>query len=109
MLAARGETRRQLLRAACRLDFVRVKCTSTAPTVQRRDGTSAPLPRGGNPRGFIEYERKPEPYRPPAERKLDYLEINSTHEPLELKRQAARCMDCGTPAGAHRRPWQPHP
>jgi len=29
---------------------------------------------------------------------MDYAEINSTHaHPLELKRQAARCMDCGTP------------
>jgi len=65
-----------------------------APIVARRDGTEAPL---NKLRGFIEYERKPEPYRNPAERKLDYLEINSTHDPLELKRQAARCMDCGTP------------
>ncbi|KAL1528451.1 hypothetical protein AB1Y20_009797 [Prymnesium parvum] len=69
-------------------------CTSTAPIVRRRDGTSAPI---NKLRGFIEYERNPEPYRPPAERLTDYLEINSKHDPLELKRQAARCMDCGTP------------
>ena len=62
--------------------------------MRRRDGTSAPI---NKLRGFIEYERNPEPYRPPAERLGDYLEINATHEPLELKRQAARCMDCGTP------------
>lgn len=48
-------------------------------------------------RGFIEYERNPEPYRPAAVRLLDYDEINAKHEPMELKRQAARCMDCGTP------------
>jgi len=48
-------------------------------------------------RGFIEYERNPAPYRPPMERLQDYGEINADHEPLELKRQAARCMDCGTP------------
>jgi len=62
--------------------------------MRRRDGSEAPLNKA---RGFIEYERNPEPYRPPAERAQDYLEINSKHEPLELKRQAARCMDCGTP------------
>ena len=97
MLATRAVSRRQLLRAACRKDFFRVKATSAAPIVRRRDGSEAPLPPQGNPRGFIEYERNPEPYRPPAERKMDYLEINAKHEPLELKRQAARCMDCGTP------------
>jgi len=62
--------------------------------MRRRDGSEGPLNKA---RGFIEYERNPEPYRPPAERSLDYLEINSKHEPLELKRQSARCMDCGTP------------
>jgi len=87
----RPELVASLLRQATRRDFVRSVC---APVVQRRDGTTAPI---NKLRGFIEYERNPEPYRPPTERKLDYLEINSTHEPLELKRQAARCMDCGTP------------
>jgi NADPH-dependent glutamate synthase beta subunit-like oxidoreductase len=67
---------------------------STAVQVQRRDGTVAPI---NKLRGFIEYERNPEPYRPAAERLVDYEEINAKHEPLELKRQAARCMDCGTP------------
>ena len=28
---------------------------------------------------------------------MDYGEINAQHEPGELKRQSARCMDCGTP------------
>ena len=68
---------------------------ASGPTiVQRRDGTSAPI---NKPRGFIEYERNPEPYRPPADRVGDSLEINAKHPPLELKRQSARCMDCGTP------------
>jgi NAD(P)H-dependent glutamate synthase small subunit len=73
------------------------RCLSTnvpAPAVRRRDGTTAPI---NKLRGFIEYERKPEPYRPPAERLTDYGEINAQHEPGELKRQSARCMDCGTP------------
>lgn len=48
-------------------------------------------------RGFLDYERNPEPYRPPLERLNDYEELFTKHEPLELKRQAARCMDCGTP------------
>lgn len=67
---------------------------STAVEVPRRDGTVAPI---NKLRGFIEYERNPEPYRPPAARLVDYGEINAKHEPIELKRQAARCMDCGTP------------
>ena len=82
-----------LLLAALRREL----CTSAGVMVPRRDGTQAVLPPKGNPRGFIEYERNPEPYRDPAVRKQDYLEINSTHDALELKRQAARCMDCGTP------------
>jgi glutamate synthase (NADPH/NADH) small chain len=83
-----------VLRSSGLADFRRPLCSSSAPLVARRDGSTAPL---NKLRGFIEYERKPEPYRPPTERKLDYLEINSKHDPLELKRQAARCMDCGTP------------
>jgi glutamate synthase (NADPH/NADH) len=50
-------------------------------------------------RGFVEIERKPEPYRDPAERSTDWGEIYTpvkAHD-LERKRQAARCMDCGTP------------
>lgn len=67
---------------------------SSAPLVRRRDGSSARL---SKLRGFLDYERNPEPYRPPPARLHDWLEINAKHEPLELKRQAARCMDCGTP------------
>jgi len=73
---------------------VHVRTCASMPNVQRRDGTAAPV---SKLRGFIEYERRSEPYRPPADRLLDYNEINSKHAPLELKRQAARCMDCGTP------------
>ena len=72
----------------------RRRVLSTAVQVERRDGTIAPI---NKLRGFIEYERNPEPYRPPGDRLMDYEEINAKHEPLELKRQAARCMDCGTP------------
>ena len=72
----------------------RRRVLSSAVEVQGRNGTVAPI---NKLRGFIEYERNPEPYRPPETRLLDYEEINAKHEPLELKRQAARCMDCGTP------------
>jgi len=50
-------------------------------------------------RGFVEIERKPEPYREPEDRRADWGEIYTpvkAHD-LERKRQAARCMDCGTP------------
>ena len=72
----------------------RKRVLSSAVEVQGRNGTIAPI---NKLRGFIEYERNPEPYRPPESRLADYEEINAKHEPLELKRQAARCMDCGTP------------
>ncbi len=54
-------------------------------------------------RGFINYERNPEPYRKPLDRILDWEELNPVHgdelkhSPVEQKVQAARCMDCGTP------------
>lgn len=54
-------------------------------------------------RGFLNYERIPEPYRKPLERIQDWGELNPTeadeeyHTPVERKVQAARCMDCGTP------------
>mmetsp|Transcript_5396 Transcript_5396/g.10833 ORF Transcript_5396/g.10833 Transcript_5396/m.10833 type:complete len:2179 (-) Transcript_5396:728-7264(-) len=50
-------------------------------------------------RGFVEIERIPEPYREPSERLTDWGEIYTpvkAHD-VERKRQAARCMDCGTP------------
>lgn len=51
-------------------------------------------------RAFIEFERDPESYRDPEVRANDWLEINrpaSERDPLERKKQASRCMDCGTP------------
>ncbi len=62
-------------------------------------GAAAAVPSGKAPRGFLDYARKAEPYRPPKERLRDWAEINSAGhaDPAEQKRQAARCMDCGTP------------
>ena len=55
-------------------------------------------------RGFVNYERNPEPYRDPLRRVKDWGEINpvpgvdpEAHTEIERKVQAARCMDCGTP------------
>ena len=65
------------------------------PKVKRRDGSVQVI---GNVRGFVDYERNPEPYRAPMERVTDWEEINSEgHDPVERIVQAARCMDCGTP------------
>ena len=51
----------------------------------------------GKPTGFKEFPRRPVPYRDPLERVADFGEI-FTHPPEEhLKRQGARCMDCGVP------------
>jgi NAD(P)H-dependent glutamate synthase small subunit len=70
------------------------------PKVKRRDGTYQSIEKL---RGFLNYERNPEPYRPPLERVMDWGELNPPaehqvhHTDIELKVQAARCMDCGTP------------
>ena len=54
-----------------------------------------------NPRGFMDFHRKKEPYRDAKERQRDWGEINHDFtghaDKLEQKKQAARCMDCGTP------------
>ncbi len=47
--------------------------------------------------GFKEFPRKAEPYRPAAERLLDYKEIYTAHDEAHLSTQGARCMDCGVP------------
>lgn len=68
--------------------------------VKRRDGSYQPV---SKLRGFINYERNPEPYRKPLDRILDWEELNPVgedalkHDAVEQKVQAARCMDCGTP------------
>jgi len=72
------------------------------PKVRRRDGSVESVEKL---RGFLNYQRNPEPYRDPLERVLDWEEINPVpdrdvevaHTAIERKIQAARCMDCGTP------------
>jgi glutamate synthase (NADPH) small chain len=51
----------------------------------------------GKPTGFKEYPRKLPKRRPVAERIGDFKEIYRPFPRRELKRQAARCMDCGVP------------
>jgi glutamate synthase (NADPH/NADH) small chain len=47
--------------------------------------------------GFLEYEREDAPKRPVAERVRDFREIELPLPEERLRRQAARCMDCGVP------------
>lgn len=51
----------------------------------------------GKPTGFLEYARLNSRYRPVEERIQDYREISLPVEEEELRREGARCMDCGTP------------
>jgi len=70
--------------------------TDNLPLVERRDGTMAEIDKN---RGFVDYNRIPDPYRDPLERVFDWQEIQTAtgHDPVERTVQAARCMDCGTP------------
>jgi len=51
----------------------------------------------GKPTGFKEYQRQTVPYRDPAERAGDFLEIYTDPPEEHLTTQGARCMDCGVP------------
>ena len=52
----------------------------------------------GKPTGFKEFKRKAEKYREVSVRVKDYGEIfTGTHDVKHLKKQGARCMDCGVP------------
>lgn len=53
----------------------------------------------GKPTGFMDYKRQELSLRPCAERIQDWEEIktSSLGHAEELRRQAARCMDCGVP------------
>ncbi len=51
----------------------------------------------GKPTGFVEYSREEPPKRPVAERVKDYRELELPVVDERLKKQGARCMDCGIP------------
>ena len=48
-------------------------------------------------RGFMEFRRQTPTRRPVEERVHDWLEVYEEFPVEELKKQAARCMDCGIP------------
>ena len=47
--------------------------------------------------GFRKYTRVTDTYRDPSQRTTDWKEINQRLDKKELKKQTARCMDCGVP------------
>ncbi len=51
----------------------------------------------GKVTGFLEIKRKKWPTRPVGERLADWREVYLPYPADELKKQAARCMDCGIP------------
>lgn len=51
----------------------------------------------GKPTGFMEFPREGYPERPISKRIHDYKEIYTQFPVESLKRQGARCMDCGIP------------
>ena len=51
----------------------------------------------GKPTGFKEFTRQTVPYRDPADRAGDFLEIYTEPAEEHLRTQGARCMDCGVP------------
>ncbi|MGB5700455.1 glutamate synthase subunit beta, partial [Muriicola sp.] len=51
----------------------------------------------GKTTGFLEYERKTEPYKPVDKRVKNFKEFTVPLKENELKEQGARCMDCGIP------------
>jgi glutamate synthase (NADPH/NADH) small chain len=51
----------------------------------------------GNPRNYLEYARRDPGYRSKEERIRDFKAVELQPGYEELKRQAGRCIDCGTP------------
>jgi glutamate synthase (NADPH/NADH) small chain len=51
--------------------------------------------------GFLQYERREQPERNPAERVHDFKEFVGTLPVAELRTQGARCMECGVPFCHH--------
>ena len=51
----------------------------------------------GKATGFLEIERRENPYRPKDARARDFEDLHSALPEAERERQAARCMNCGVP------------
>ncbi|WP_078575986.1 glutamate synthase subunit beta [Salipaludibacillus agaradhaerens] len=55
----------------------------------------------GKPTGFMEYQRQSYHERHPSERTKDWEDYTKPMSEEELKKQGARCMDCGVPTCHH--------
>jgi glutamate synthase (NADPH) small chain len=55
----------------------------------------------GNPTGFLEFQRRERGYAPVEDRLKHWREFVRPLPEDELRRQGARCMDCGTPFCHH--------
>ncbi|MBM7552061.1 glutamate synthase subunit beta [Thalassobacillus pellis] len=51
----------------------------------------------GKTTGFMEYERQSQRERDPSERTKDWVDYTAPMTEDEIKKQGARCMDCGVP------------
>ncbi|MBI2524735.1 MAG: glutamate synthase subunit beta [Candidatus Rokubacteria bacterium] len=51
----------------------------------------------GKATGFLEFTRDKQPYRPVAERVRDFRQVILPYPEAALRKQGARCMDCGIP------------
>ena len=51
----------------------------------------------GKPTGFLDYERRANPVRPPLERIKDWEEFHLPASEEQRREQGARCMNCGVP------------
>ncbi|HUT28274.1 MAG TPA: glutamate synthase subunit beta [Sedimentisphaerales bacterium] len=51
----------------------------------------------GEVKGFLKHKRREVAHRPVEERVHDFRELDLPLTPDEIRRQAARCMDCGIP------------
>src|SRR5262245_25736377 len=67
------------------------------PRAARRRSPSWWVPSVGKPTGFIEIQYKKWPKRPIAERLRDWREVYLPYPEPDLRKQGARCMDCGIP------------
>ena len=55
----------------------------------------------GKLRGFMEHERRAAPERDPGARVGDFREFVGTLPVVDIREQAARCMECGVPFCHH--------
>ena len=51
----------------------------------------------GKQTGYLEYQRREDPFRPAEQRAKDFAFLHETLSDAERAEQAARCMNCGVP------------